>query len=110
MYEEKLNAVTKLLIHNIETEIKLRNWSKKQFANKLNVSAVWLNNKLKGHRKINLEDLQRFVDTLQIKPYKLFVNNNDVINGQTLNDISIKDFVRKVCKDIIEETKNEINP
>ena len=94
-----MRVIMKAVLENIEKEIKAKGWTKKEFAERLGESQVWLNNKLKGHRKVTLDDVARMVEELDISPSRLFTNNV----SPDIEGMSFIDFMRAICKSEIDK-------
>ena len=90
-----MRVIMKAVLENIEREIKAKGWTKKEFAERLGESQIWLNNKLKGHRKVTLEDIVRMVEELDIQPSRLFTNN---VSPDIEGIMPFIDFMRAICR------------
>jgi len=87
------------IIEIIEKKIRERGWTKKQFAEKIGKSQGWLNNKLKEHRKLTVDDMELIAKGFGESLANLFPTPQNQIDAR---EMTILDLIRHVCKAEIE--------
>jgi hypothetical protein len=76
--EFEIEKIKTFLLSKIEEEGLKKFKTKTFFASSLGKSPGWLNNKLKGHRKMKIEDLILISEVLESKPGNFFPKENEI--------------------------------
>jgi transcriptional regulator with XRE-family HTH domain len=64
-------------MHRIREILKQKNWTQAELARRMNTSEENVSRKLKGERKIKLQDLFEFAEALEVPAFQLVAGSED---------------------------------
>lgn len=102
--DSKIKEVKNHLVSKIEEEGLKKFKTKIKFADSLGKSPGWLNNKLKKHRGIKIEDLILMAETLDLRPEDLFPKEKNEINVEPIIEC-VKTIAEHTVKKYIKNNK-----
>lgn len=99
--ELEIKKTINQIVSKVREEVFKKFNTKTDFAHAMKKSPGWLNNKLKGHRKMSVEDLILIAMTLNLELEDLFPKNKNQINldptikyFQTVVENMVKNYLK----------------